>query len=59
MVKLFKIEKELREKRTFRGHRQGTADGQASPVGPTQPGVLLSEYSAREQRETGMPVGLL
>ncbi|XP_034286794.2 uncharacterized protein LOC117673491 isoform X1 [Pantherophis guttatus] len=42
MVKLFKIEKELREKRTFRGHKQGTADGQASPVGPTQPGVLLS-----------------
>ncbi|XP_026581654.1 CREB-binding protein-like, partial [Pseudonaja textilis] len=41
MVKLFKIEKELREKRALRGHKQGIADGQASPRGPAQPAVPL------------------
>ncbi|XP_058027961.1 uncharacterized protein LOC131192645 isoform X2 [Ahaetulla prasina] len=54
MVKLFKIEKELREKRTFRGHKQGTADDQASPVGPTQPAVLLNDFSrTTEEVEQG------
>ncbi|XP_063147258.1 uncharacterized protein LOC134488857 [Candoia aspera] len=42
MVKLFKIEKELREKRRFRLHKQGIMDTQASPVGETQPVVPLS-----------------
>ncbi|KAM6475902.1 uncharacterized protein PHA67_007861 isoform 4-T4 [Liasis olivaceus] len=46
MVKLFKIEKELREKRRFRLHKQGIVDAQASPVGQTQPVVPLSSRLA-------------
>ncbi|XP_026580349.1 uncharacterized protein LOC113453056, partial [Pseudonaja textilis] len=46
MVKLFKIEKELREKRALRGHKQGIADGQASPRGPAQPAVPLGSQLA-------------
>ncbi|KAM6475901.1 uncharacterized protein PHA67_007861 isoform 3-T3 [Liasis olivaceus] len=45
MVKLFKIEKELREKRRFRLHKQGIVDAQASPVGQTQPVVPLMEMA--------------
>ncbi|KAG8127250.1 hypothetical protein E2320_014183 [Naja naja] len=49
MVKLFKIEKELREKRALRGHKQGIADAQASPAGLAQPGVSLgSQLAAAE-----------
>ncbi|XP_032094212.1 actin cytoskeleton-regulatory complex protein pan-1-like [Thamnophis elegans] len=46
MVKLFKIEKALREKRTTRAHKQATADGQASPGAPAQPGLPLSSQLA-------------
>lgn len=56
MVKLFKIEKELREKRRSRLHKQGIVDARASPVGQTQPVVPLSKYLKSGQREAGTRV---
>ncbi|XP_039221843.1 uncharacterized protein LOC120318380 isoform X2 [Crotalus tigris] len=46
MVKLFRIEKELREKRALRGQRPGLEDDQASPAGRTQP--LSSQLATPE-----------
>ncbi|KAM3843743.1 uncharacterized protein M6D78_001915 [Vipera latastei] len=46
MVKLFRIEKELREKRALGGHKPGLEDGQASPGGRAQ--SLSSQLAAPE-----------